>query len=106
MGIKSSVTTPLRAETYKNLQLNAGVLLVNLDLSSYTDAESLKTALASLIADGSTLLGATRGGGSFVVTRDIRTVDADGVRTNFVGGSDERKKSHLKILCISVHHSD
>ena len=87
MGIKSSVTTPLRAETYKNLQLNAGVLLVNLDLSSYTDAESLKTALASLIADGSTLLGATRGGGSFVVTRDIRTVDADGVRANFVGGT-------------------
>ena len=87
MGIKTSVTTPLRAETYKSLQLNAGVILVNLDLSSYTDAESLKTALASLIADGSTLLGATRGGGSFVITRDTRTVDVDGARANFVGGT-------------------
>ena len=46
MGIKSSVTTPLRADTYKNLQLNAGVMLVNCDLDQYDDAEELKAALA------------------------------------------------------------
>lgn len=87
MGIKSSVTTPLRAETYKNLQLNAGVMLINCDLDQYDDAEELKAALAELIADGSTLLGASRGGGSYVVTRDMRKVEADGVRANFKGGT-------------------
>ena len=85
MGIKSNVTTPLRKETYKNLQLNAGVTLVNFDISSYSDAESLKAALAEAIADGSNLLGATRGGGTVVITRDIREVEADGVRASFVG---------------------
>ena len=87
MGIKSNVTTPLRAETYKSLQLNAGVVIVNTDISAYTDAESLKTALASLIADGSSLLGATRGGGTFTITRETRQVEADGVRSRFKGGT-------------------
>ena len=87
MGIKTNVTTPLRAETYKSLQLNAGVVIVNTDISSYADAESLKTALAEIIADGSALLGATRGGGTFTITRDTRQVDADGVRTRFVGST-------------------
>ena len=85
MGIKSNVTTPLRKETYKNLQLNAGVILLNTDISSYATADALKTAIAAAIADGSSLLGATRGGGSFVITRDIREVEADGVRMGFVG---------------------
>ena len=57
MAIKTSVTTPLRADTYKSLQLNAGVLIYNTDISQYSDAESLKTALAAIIADGSKLLG-------------------------------------------------
>ena len=85
MAVKSNVTTPLRRETYKNLQLNAGVTLVNFDLSSYANATTLKTALAAAIQDGSKLLGATRGGGSFTITRDIRQVEADGVRSPFVG---------------------
>ena len=87
MGIKSSVTTPLRAETYKSLQLNAGVVLINTDIDSYSDAEALKTALASAIADGSSLLGATRGGGTCTITRDTRQVEVDGARANFVGGT-------------------
>lgn len=86
MSIKTSVTTPLRAETYKNLQLNAGMMVVNFDMSSYTDAESLKTALNAIIADGSQLLGATRNGGTCVITRDTRNVEADGARAPFKGG--------------------
>lgn len=85
MGIKSNVTTPLRKETYKNLQLNAGLFLVGFDISGYDDASELKTALAAEITSGDKLLGATRGGGSFVITRDIREVEADGVRGSFVG---------------------
>ena len=87
MGIKSNVTTPLRAETYKSLQLNAGVVIVNTDISSYSDAESLKTALAEIIADGSALLGATRGGGTFTITRETRQVEVDGARARFVGST-------------------
>ena len=85
MAIKSNVTTPLRRETFKSLQLNAGMVLFNYDISSYTDADALKTALAAAINAGSNLLGATRGGGNFVITRDIREVEADGTRSSFVG---------------------
>lgn len=86
MGVKSNITTPLRRETYKNLQLNAGVTLVNFDLSQYDDAAELKAAIATAKTSGQTnLLGATRGGGTFTITRDIRQVDADGTRYRFVG---------------------
>lgn len=85
MAVKSNVTTPLRRETYKSLQLNAGVMLVGLDLTQYQNATALKTALASEIASGANLLGATRGGGTFNITREIRQVDADGARSPFVG---------------------
>ena len=87
MAIKTSVTTPLRADTYKTLQLNAGVVIINSDIDQYSDAESLKTALAAIIADGSKLLGATRGGGTCTITRNTRQVDVDGARANFVGGT-------------------
>ena len=86
MAIKSNVTTPLRRETFKSLQLNAGVFLVDFDLTEYDDADDLKEAIADEIEDGTKLLGATRGGGTFTITRDIRNVEADGVRNKFVGG--------------------
>lgn len=85
MGIKSNITTPLRKETYKNLQLNAGVTLVGFDLDDYDDASDLKAALKLAIEDESKLLGATRGGGTFTITREIREVEADGARSRFVG---------------------
>lgn len=86
MAIKSSVTTAARKDTFKNLQLNAGAIVVNDDITQYTDAESLKAHLAEVIADGSKLLGATRGGGTHTLTRDMRKPEVDGVRANFVGG--------------------
>lgn len=85
MGVKSNVTTPLRNETFRSLQLNAGMMLTDFDISSYATADALKTALATAIQDGSKLLGATRGGGTFTVTREIRQVEADGTRYRFVG---------------------
>lgn len=80
------LTTPLREETFENLQLNAGIFLKNLDYSSVTDASALKTAIAAAIAAGTTILGATRGGGSFTVTREIREPEIDGRRYPFKGG--------------------
>lgn len=85
MSVKSNVTTPLRTETYKNLQLNAGILLVDFSLDTITTASGLATAIASAKAAGTKLLGATRGGGTFTITRDVRNVDADGTRFGFVG---------------------
>ena len=81
-----SMTTPLRSETFENLQLNAGILLKNLQYDSTADASALKSAIASAITAGTTLLGATRGGGTFVVTREIREPDIDGRRYPFKGG--------------------
>lgn len=80
------LTTPLRSETFENLQLNAGIFLKNLDYSSIADASALKTAIASAVTAGTTILGATRGGGTFVVTREIREPEVDGKRYSFVGG--------------------
>ena len=85
MGVKSNITTPLRNETFKSLQLNAGMALVNFDMSEYDDADELKTALSAAITAGTGLLGATRGGGTFTITREIRQVEADGTRYRFVG---------------------
>lgn len=80
-------TSPIRPETYQNLQLNAGIFLVDFPMASYTSATALKTALSAAITDGSKILGATRGGGTFVVEPEIRTPDVDGARYRFVGGS-------------------
>lgn len=84
-------TTPLREDTFKNLQLNAGILLKNFDYSSATSAAGLKTAINNVILEtGSTagaLLGATRGGGSFTVSRDIRQPEVDGKRYGYKGDS-------------------
>lgn len=85
-------TTPLRDATFQNLQLNAGIFIANADYSSITNATTLKTAIGNLIAGSSSglganakLLGATRGGGSFTVTREMRQPEVDGVRYGFVG---------------------
>lgn len=80
-------TTPLREETFENLQLNAGIFIKDFDYSSITSASALKTAIAAAITAGTGLLGATRGGGSFTVTREIRTPEVDGKRYGYKGDS-------------------
>lgn len=82
----AGLTTALRSETFENLQLNAGIVLVGFDYSSITDATALKTAIATEVSSGTKLLGATRGGGTFVVTRELREPDIDGRRYSFKGG--------------------
>ena len=81
------LTTALRAETFENLQLNAGIVLANFDMDSIATAGDLSDAIDAEIANPSEdFLGATRGGGNFVVTRDIREPDIDGRRYPFKGG--------------------
>ena len=87
-------TTALRADTFNNLQLNAGIVIKNLvytGTGAPTDAATLKTLIAGIVSGsaGSTgkgdLLGATRGGGTFTVTREMRTPEIDGMRYGFKG---------------------
>lgn len=84
-------TNALRDATFDNLQLNAGIFIKNLSYASITDASALKTAIANIITSGSNpagvLIGATRGGGTFTVTREMRTPEIDGMRYRFKGGN-------------------
>ena len=82
-------TTALRADTFNKLQLNAGILLKDVNYASVTDSADLKTKIANIISGGAnpigTLIGATRGGGTFTATRDMRTPEIDGMRYGFKG---------------------
>lgn len=79
------MTSPIRKETFENLQLNAGIFLKNFDYSSIANAGALKTAITSAVTAGTNLIGATRGGGSFVATRELRSPEVDGKRYGFKG---------------------
>ena len=79
------MTSPIRTEAFQNLQLNAGCFLVDFDYSSITDATALKAAIKTAISDLTKVLGVTRGGGTFTVTREIRTPEVDGMRYPFKG---------------------
>ena len=79
------LTSPIRSAAFQNFQLNAGVFLVNFSHSSITDSSALKTAITTALSDPTNILGVTRGGGSFTVTKEIRTPDVDGMRYPFKG---------------------
>lgn len=79
------LTSPIRSEAFQNLQLNAGVFLVGFDYSNVADSNALKTAISTALATPAKILGVTRGGGSFTVTKEIRTPDVDGMRYPFKG---------------------
>lgn len=81
----SGLTSPIRSEAFQNLQLNAGVFLVGFDHSNITDSDALKSAITTALATPANILGVTRGGGSFTVTKEIRTPDVDGMRYPFKG---------------------
>lgn len=73
--------TGLTEQTAKRLQLNAGIFIENFTIATtVTDAATFKTALEAAISAGTGLLGATRGGGTFVATPEVREPDIDGKR--------------------------
>ena len=83
----------LRSDTFDSLQLNCGIFLKDLvytGTGAPTDATTLRTLIAGIKAGTTTgkgtILGATRGGGTFTVTRDIRTPEIDGMRYKFKKG--------------------
>ena len=78
------LTSPIRAEGFLNLQLNAGVFIPNLDMSAINSAQTLKARVAERIAAGTTL-GMTSGGGTFNMSRERRQPGVDGRRYDHVG---------------------
>ena len=81
------MTTGLSSKTFKRLQLNAGAFLKGFDYSAYEDAASLRAALAGALEDENMRIGATRGGGTFECTPEVRNIEADGKRYEFVGST-------------------
>ena len=79
----------LRDETFDNLQLNVGLFIKNFKSTALatTDASGLLSAILAEISSGAKLLGATRGGGTFTVSREMRDPDVDGLRYRYKGGS-------------------
>lgn len=75
--------TGIRPKTFENLLLNEGIFLKNFDYSSATDLDSLITLIEAATEDQK--LGATIGGGSFECTPEIRQIEVDGKRYEFVG---------------------
>lgn len=76
--------TALSAEAYSNVQTNAGVFLIGVDPADFETLDAFNEAVANAII-GDECLGATRGGGAFNVTKETRTIEADGRRYGFVG---------------------
>ena len=79
----------LRPDTFKKLQLNVGLFLKNFRTTAVaaTDAGALLTSILAAISAGTNLLGATRGGGTFSVSREMRDPEVDGLRYRYKGGS-------------------
>ena len=75
----AKILNGLTKDTAKNLQLDAGIIVTGL-----ASAENFSGELS-----GATLLGATIGGGSFVVETEVRNLfeDLDGARGNYKEGN-------------------
>lgn len=81
----ANLITAARAEGFKHVMLNVGALFKDFDYTQYTTAAALKAALVEALSDESKCLGMTRGGGSFTTTREMRQIEADGLRYRYVG---------------------
>lgn len=99
----AGMTTGLTANGFKKLVLNAGAFVAGFDPTSYSTVAALKTALATALSDPTKSLGMTRGGGTFTVTREMRQVEADGIRYRFVGDTFvDSADAYLSTTLIQV----
>ena len=71
----------LSANTPKRIQVNAGLFIQDFEIpDTVTNAGTFKTLLSTTVAARTGVLGATRGGGTFVATPEVRELEADGKR--------------------------
>ena len=79
----------LGPNSFKNMQLNAGMFVIGMDsstLTSETTREAFADMLKTAVAAGKGL-GATSGGGSFNVVPEVRQIEADGMRSPIIGST-------------------
>lgn len=81
------MTTGLNPATFEHLQLGAGVFLRDFDFSGATNTASLHQCMDAAVEEGTHVIGATRGGGTFQCTPSLRHVEADGLRAPFAGST-------------------
>lgn len=81
------MVTGVRPQTFKNLVLNAGAFLQNFDWKSYKNAAELEEAVIAALLDDTKTFGATLGGGSFQLVPEVRQIEVDGKRYEFVGST-------------------
>lgn len=71
----------LSENTPEKIQLNAGLFIEGFTVpNTVTDAATFRTHLESIVEARTGVLGATRGGGTFVAVPEIRELEADGKR--------------------------
>ena len=78
----------LRSGWAKNVQLNAGVFLLDVDYSKATDDPTLRALIATAMQGPDKVLGATRGDGVFRCVPERRLIEANGAR-------DAQKGAHV-----------
>ena len=66
------------SHTFKNLQLNTGLLFYNIKVEEFECGGSLRSALESALEDGGNFLGATRRGAVFSARPIVRQYRSDG----------------------------
>lgn len=79
----------LTPDSFKNMQLNAGMFVVDMDTSSITaatTADEFGTMLQAAVTANKSL-GATTGGGSFNAVPEVRQIEADGMRSPIIGST-------------------
>lgn len=95
--------TALNAAALTHIQTNAGVFLIGIDPADYTTVALFKAAITAAIGDDTKCLGATRGGGTFTITRETREVEADGKRFAFVGSTlVDNVDAYIKTTLIEL----
>lgn len=85
MGVSKTKISAIRNETFKNLQIDAGAVLVNFDYSKITEYEQLGPAIKEALSSYETTIGATVGGCTFSAVPTMRQIEVDGKRYEFVG---------------------
>ena len=78
--------TGLSPDSFKNMQLNAGIFIEDFDYDDITTVAALKTAIETARSAGK-VFGATVGDGSFQCTPETRQIEANGMRYPIIGST-------------------